>query len=278
MIPRATVRQLRGRLSILGDRFYDGLRGFSRGLLLVKASSLQRNSLPWPGDSVANASPVECAVLRQGRGCFLQLRTKRILATSLFAITWIATVGYGLGALFQNENAPGPVGKASQEWTSTQIVRATDRPTLVMLAHPHCPCTRASIGELAQIMARLRGRVAAYVLLVKPKTAGRDWEDTDLRRSAEAIPGVRVLFDLNGAEARHFGVETSGHTLLFDADGRQLFSGGITASRGHAGDNAGERALVALVNRETPALIRTRVFGCSLANRSETKPPVLCLK
>jgi hypothetical protein len=208
----------------------------------------------------------------------LQRRTKRILATSLFAITWIAAVAFGLGTLFQYENAPGRVGTLPREWSSTQIVQATDRPTLVMLAHPHCPCTRASLGELAQIMARLQGRVAAYVLLIKPKTAGRDWEDTDLRRSAEAIPGVRVLFDLDGAEARHFGAETSGHTLLFGANGSLLFSGGITASRGHAGDNVGESSLVALVNHQTPARTQTLVFGCSLADRSEAKPPALCLK
>jgi hypothetical protein len=221
---------------------------------------------------------MECTLLRQRLGCSLQLRTKRILATSLFATTWIAAVAFGLGTLFQYENSPGPVGTLPQEWSSIQIVRATDRPTLVMLAHPHCPCTRASVGELAQVMARLQGKVAAYVLLVKPKAAGRDWEETDLRRSAEAIPGVRVLFDLDGAEARRFGAETSGHTFLFGADGRLLFSGGITASRGHAGDNAGESALVALVNHQEPALTQTLVFGCSLANRSETKSPALCLK
>ena len=147
-----------------------------------------------------------------------------------------------------------------------------------MLAHPHCPCTAASVGELAQIMARLQGKVAAYVLFVKPKEAGRDWDDTSLRRSAEAIPGVNVVFDPDGVEARRFGAETSGHTLLFAADGRLLFSGGITASRGHAGDNAGERAIVALVNNQTPARTQTLVFGCSLANRAKTEPQAPCLK
>jgi hypothetical protein len=208
----------------------------------------------------------------------LQLRTKRILAASLFAITWIASVAFGLRALFHYENAPGRVGTLSQAWPGAQIARATDRPTLVMVVHPHCPCTTASVGELARVMARLQGRVAAYVVVVKPREAGRDWEDTDLRRSAEAIPGVKVVFDLDGVEARRFGAETSGHTQLFGADGRLLFSGGITASRGHAGDNAGESAIVALVNNQPPVRTQTLVFGCSLANRGETKPTALCLK
>jgi hypothetical protein len=208
----------------------------------------------------------------------LQRRTKRILATSLFAITWIAAVALGMRALFHYENTPGRIGAASQAWPTAQIERATDRPTLVMLAHPHCPCTAASVAELARIMARLQGRVAGYVLFVKPKEAGPGWDDTSLRRSAEAIPGVKVIFDPDGVEARRFGAETSGHTLLFGTDGRLLFSGGITGSRGHAGDNAGESAVVALVNNQTPARIQTLVFGCSLANSSETEPTALCLK
>jgi hypothetical protein len=57
-----------------------------------------------------------------------------------------------------------------------------------------------------------------------------------------------------------------------------LFSGGITASRGHAGGNAGESAIVALVNHQTPAQTETLVFGCALANRGPTEPTALCLR
>jgi hypothetical protein len=178
----------------------------------------------------------------------LQPRKRRILATSLFAITWVAAVAFGMRVLFHYGNTPGRVGTLSQAWPAAQIERATDRTTLMMLAHSHCSGTAASVGELARIMARLQGRIADYVLFVKPKGAGRDWDDTSLRRSAEAIPGVKVVFNPDGVEARRFGAKTSGRTLLFGADGRLLFSGGITASQGHAGDNAGERAIVALLN------------------------------
>jgi hypothetical protein len=208
----------------------------------------------------------------------LRRPTKRILATSLFAIAWTAGVAFGLRSLFHYENAPGRVGALPTSWPATQIERATDRPTLVMLAHPHCPCTEASVGELAQIMARLQGKITAYVLFVKPKEMGTDWEATTLRRDAEAIPGVKVVFDPDGVEAQRFGAETSGHTLLFGADGALLFSGGITASRGHAGENAGESAIVAIVNNKTPARSQTLVFGCSLANRPAVGSPAQCLK
>ena len=147
--------------------------------------------------------------------------------------------------------------------------------TLVMLAHPHCPCTRASVGELAEVMARVQGRADAFVLFSKPASSGDDWDDTGLRRSAAAIAGVTVLSDADGAEARRFGAETSGHTLLFAADGRLLFSGGITQSRGHAGDNAGASAIVSLVHNEGAERAETFVFGCALPIDTKPAPPAI---
>jgi hypothetical protein len=158
------------------------------------------------------------------------------------------------------------------------VPRQTDKPMLLMLAHPHCPCTRASVGELAQVMAHAVGKVNAYVLFVKPSGAGADWDDTDLRRSAAAIPGVMVLTDENGTEAARFGAETSGHTLVFDRNGTLIFSGGITASRGHAGANAGESAVLAALSQQAIVRNRPPVFGCSLAVRASMEGGQLCSK
>jgi hypothetical protein len=195
----------------------------------------------------------------------LQPRSKTILATILVATAWIAALSLGLGALLNYESAPGRVGPVPSTWpVGSKIQLAPDGNTLVMLAHPHCPCTRASVGELAQIMARTQGKVRAYVLFLKPQDSGADWDDTDLRRSAAEIPGVTVLSDVDGAEARRFGAETSGHTFLFDRRGHLLFNGGITESRGHAGDNAGESAIVALANNRKSSRVTTFIFGCSL--------------
>jgi hypothetical protein len=128
-------------------------------------------------------------------------------------------------------------------------------------------------------MARLQGKVYAYVLFLQPAQSDANWEDTGLQRSAAAIPGVKVRSDVDGVEARRFGAETSGHTLLFDRDGLLLFSGGITEFRGHAGDNTGERAIESLVNNQPPARTATFVFGCSLADpRSQIGDKARCPK
>jgi hypothetical protein len=176
------------------------------------------------------------------------------------------------------ESSPGEVGTVGTAWpASSRISPPTERPVLIMLAHPRCPCTQASVAELAKIMAHLQGKVSAYVLFLTPHAALSDWENTELRRTAAKIPGVTVVSDIDGVEARKFGAETSGHTFLYDRNGRLLFNGGITQSRGHSGDNAGENAVVALVNDHHSALARTFVFGCSLIDKAHKANRAQCL-
>lgn len=173
-------------------------------------------------------------------------------------------IGVGLALLWNYENAPGSAGAPPSEWPlDSGIHLATDRATLIMLTHPHCPCSRASMGELARLMAQAQGRVTAYALFVKREGTSDDWEKTDLWQSAASIPGVNIVVD-DGVEAERFHAETSGQTVLYDAEGHLLFSGGITGSRGHSGDNAGRSAIVSLLNSGEAEQAETSVFGCPL--------------
>jgi hypothetical protein len=178
---------------------------------------------------------------------------------------WLAAAAAGLWVIWRYDNTPGEAGRAPRSWPiETTIARAADRPTLVVLAHPHCSCTRASIGELAEAIARARTAPRTYVLFMAPTSFGEGWENTDLWEMAARIPGVTVVRDDDGREAKHFGAETSGQTMLYDERGTLVFSGGITGARAHAGNNVGRQSLVALLNHEQPARSGTNVFGCSL--------------
>jgi len=190
-------------------------------------------------------------------------------------LLWFIAVGAGLSFLWSYENAPGLAAAAPSRWPNdSRIKPAPDRATLVMLIHPQCPCTRASIEELDKLMAHCQGRVNAYVVLMKPHGFADDWVETDLWRHALRIPGVRVLVDEDGAEAHHFRAATSGQVILYGTDGSLLFSGGITRSRGHVGDNAGKSAIESLVNTGTANVDRSIVFGCPLFNPdSECRNP-----
>jgi len=196
-----------------------------------------------------------------------------MIKKGLIAAGWVAVVGAGMSVLLRYENSPGAAGDPSARWPAgSGIRRADNRATLVMLAHPHCPCTRASIGELDTIMARAQGRVAAQVLFYRPADAPRDWEKSDLWDKAAAIPDVSVAWDNQGLEARRFHAATSGQVVLYDARGRLLFSGGITEARGHSGDNIGRDAIIAALTMGAAGGAKTFVFGCSLLD-ARPEPP-----
>jgi hypothetical protein len=113
-------------------------------------------------------------------------------------------------------------------------------------------------------MTRLSGKLDAYVLMLRPKEMDEAWTHSDLWRSAQAIPGVHVQEDVDGAEAARFGAYTSGQVVLYAANGALLFRGGMTGSRGHEGDNAGEERIISLVTRGTSDSDHSSVYGCSL--------------
>jgi hypothetical protein len=171
----------------------------------------------------------------------------------------------GMRAMLNYENGPAEPGQSPTQWPKgSRVSRAPGMPMVLVFAHPKCPCTDATIGELSILMTRLQGKARAAVIFVRPSSFPLGWEKTELWRSAEEIPGVTVFSDPGGVEAMRFGALASGQTILYDAEGRMRFSGGITTSRGHSGDNAGRSAIVSLVTMGTAYTARTSVFGCSL--------------
>jgi hypothetical protein len=193
----------------------------------------------------------------------------RWLVGVLGAALWATTVAGGIGLLWRYASTPGLTATPPGVWPiESAIAQTPGRATVVMLAHPHCPCTRASIAELAVLMSRLGDRASAHVLFLLPDGAAADWEKTDLWRSAAAIPGVTVHSDVAGAEAKRFEASTSGQTVVYDGAGHLLFRGGITGARGHEGDNAGLERVVSLVTVGKADATDSSVFGCPLHDPS----------
>ncbi len=180
-------------------------------------------------------------------------------------IVWLVVCVGGSAVLLHYASTPGEEGKAGPRWpdqSGLALNRGGD--TLVIAVHPHCPCTRASIVELNDLMLSLKGRMKAYVLVMRPKEFPQGWENTDLVSSARRIPGTTVVVDVDGVETARFGARTSGQALLYDPQGRLLFSGGITEGRGHIGDNAGFQRITSLVKTGKADRNDSLVFGCPL--------------
>jgi hypothetical protein len=180
-------------------------------------------------------------------------------------LVWLGTILTGTFLMLAYANSAGPTGSPPMNWPAASQVRHDPKlPTLVMFLHPHCPCSRASVEELALLMAHCQERVDAHVLFLQPTVMPSNWPLTDLWRAAERIPGVTVHRDEDGREARLFHVETSGDTALYDSKGVLIFHGGITMSRGHSGDNLGRDVVQALLLGTPAQWTNTPVFGCSL--------------
>jgi hypothetical protein len=188
-------------------------------------------------------------------------KTLPILAVSF----WLLLVAGAMTFLAAYSNIPGTAGVAPRRWPpESNISRDPSRPTLLLLAHPQCPCTNATLGELELLMAQTQGKVNVHVVFVRPPGLPEDLVKGDLWRKASAIPGATVELDHGNVEAVRFHVETSGEALLYGSDGGLLFAGGITLSRGHSGDNPGRTAITALINRGSADKSTTPVFGCAL--------------
>lgn len=200
-------------------------------------------------------------------------KTHRSLWPLAVAIIWIATTLAGLAILWKYSNTPGSTSHPPLKWPSNvRLERSANGPTLVMFLHPHCPCSRATVGELERIAAKTQEHpLSPWIVFYKPTTAEQGWEQTDLWRAAEAIPGAQVVLDDNGELAKQFNAAISGETMLYDENGKLVFHGGITEGRGHAGDNTGENAIVDFVNQGTLDVPHTPVFGCPIIDLPQTK-------
>jgi hypothetical protein len=169
---------------------------------------------------------------------------------------WAIAVGVGVREIYAYSTEPGRQATAPETWPDASQLRAPDgRPAIVMFVHPECPCTRASLAELAQVAAHVGDRASITVVAEGP---GLGWE------AAARIPGaVRVLDPLR-TEASRFGARTSGHVVVYDRFGVHRYGGGITGSRGHAGDNVGRRIVESIVDGAPARELAHAVFGCAL--------------
>lgn len=193
--------------------------------------------------------------------------TQQVVWISLLIGTWFCGVMSGFSYLLYYDATPDQGAEPPTQFTE-QLASAIDRerPRLLLFAHPRCPCTRATLNTLAEIIAGSPVRPNVEVIFSIPTLADREWTMNDIVRQAETMTGVHVVADTDGKLAEHFGVKTSGHVLLYDSEHRLQFSGGITPGRGHSGESVGSISVCNVLKNESPAAHSTAVFGCKLVS------------
>lgn len=204
---------------------------------------------------------------------------KQVTKAGVLIGSWLLCLGLAWTGMLIYDRTPGELMAASSSWpVSSRLHRAVDGPLLVMFAHPRCPCTRASLDELEKLVSKTRDRnLQPYVVFFTPDAKDAIWLKSDIVEKASAIKGVTVVMDPGGTETKLFGAVTSGDLKMYDVNGTLRFSGGITAERGHQGDNAGARTVLALLQSDSAADARVAalsepVFGCRILPEKCTNP------
>ncbi|MGB7327026.1 MAG: hypothetical protein WBD31_19275 [Rubripirellula sp.] len=184
----------------------------------------------------------------------------------LLLVLWCLATGAGFIVVERYAHTPAELNHQVSQWpASGQLPTTTEKPTLVMFAHPYCPCTRASMSELARILSKCEEQVTASVVFLEYKGIDKPVTESVLWTQAKAIPNLHVAVDHQQRISKLFQASSSGETFLFEADGKLAYHGGITLSRGHAGDNAGHDAVVSILAQGTNRPITGPVYGCSLS-------------
>jgi hypothetical protein len=177
---------------------------------------------------------------------------------------WAMLVAGGMGVLVAYQMHAGRQKIAPQN----APIPVKGRATLLVFIHPMCSCTNATLNELDKIASTNGDKLTIKVLC---ENLEPQWADSDVVRRAKEIPGVEVWTDAKGELAQKVGALTSGFVVLYDANGRKVFQGGITASRAHEGDNEGEDAIDEFVSKGKIALRNTPTYGCALGTPQPAK-------
>src|SRR5579872_6488183 len=87
------------------------------------------------------------------------------LLLSAAGLLWLGMVLFGAVLLTRYSTSAGKNLQPPAHWPAASgLKRDNARPTLLMFMHPQCPCSRASVGELALLMAHCQGKLSTHVL------------------------------------------------------------------------------------------------------------------
>jgi hypothetical protein len=177
----------------------------------------------------------------------------------------MAIICASFAALHSYETTAAITTASPPQWpTGVTLPRPAGKPVLIMMLHPNCPCSRASITELVALLAQHRTQLTAYAVFTTSTGTPQDPATRDIWTTAASTPGLIAIRDNGTAIGHAFHATTSGQVFLYDTDGNLRFTGGITPSRAHTGDNFGTRSIETFLSTGVAPNSQTRVFGCAL--------------
>jgi hypothetical protein len=198
------------------------------------------------------------------RDCFMNWLSFKSIGLML----WLSVVSAGFASLAIYKGTPGALAESGVEWPrASAMERDRERMTLVLFGHPLCPCTRASLQEIEAALTDAPKSMRVILVACESSNPSEQTSQEDMRAAATRIHGAHLFVDVGAVEAERFGAATSGQTFVYGADGKLLFSGGVTGARGHVGFNPGRDAVARLAQGKSAIPWSTPVFGCPIFSR-----------
>lgn len=188
--------------------------------------------------------------------------TPRVAGT----LVWLLVISVSIVWFSNYQKTPGATGSMPARWPNgTTLPRNQLGPTIVIFLHPKCPCSKASLRQLFDFTSHIES-LEIVTVLVLPDGTDKAFAQGPVMAVLEQEHHYRPILDAAGKEAAIFGAQTSGQALAYNHDGRLLFSGGLTSTRGHVGYSASILALLKALQDSRPAPGSYPVFGCQLQN------------
>ena len=204
--------------------------------------------------------------------CIICMRSFRFrLGVCLMFLLWLGLIAGGYAWSLRYGFATGKALEAPLVLPSSLgLPSPLPRAQLFLALHPHCPCSRATVAELAKIISQTADSRDITVLMYKPASQPDSWLNGSLLDDCRRM-NCRIRPDPDGLLAASLGGFTSGNVVLYDVNGKLRYQGGITASRGHEGDNLGELAVVEAIHGRGLRLQSLPVFGCAIQPEGKIK-------
>lgn len=202
-------------------------------------------------------------------------RWRRAIAPAL-VLLWVLAALPGIRSLLAFESTPGRQAAAALHWPARLLSgQNAGLPTLIVVLHPRCTCSQATLEELAEASREFDRPYNAIFLIDQPHASGFQWEKVSFYRAAQKALHARVVLDEDGHLGASFGALTSGEVFLYSAEAGSsarslLFAGGVTPGRGMLGSNQGIEGLKLAFKGQGQAK-QTPVFGCALASLAQDR-------
>lgn len=186
-------------------------------------------------------------------------------------VVWAIAVYSGYAAFTRHEFEAPPTQTVPQSFPMSAGPLATSDPTVLAFVHPQCPCTRATISQLAEIAATHGAHLSLRIYFYAPSGKPTEWVEGATWRMASEIPGATFIHDTDGQMARAFHAAASGTVYAFNPQGDLLYAGGLTASRGHVGQSTGGDALLQIARGDPPSIRSAPAFGCLIFDEGQNQ-------